>query len=180
MNLFIFVLLISVQTNAQKISFPESFKSTPAIWTGLRLAPIDNKLKKEGLTSNPLIVTDQKDFGKFTRLQSIQNLMRIYMELYTSTKNDFDDAGVVVFEYKDKPSLQEALPEFFAQGNVAYLMVENYLIQIWSDGTKGSQPMLLAATKYYKLKLGAKVYEAQEDPSIETLDHVEEIKPEHN
>lgn len=99
-------------------------------------------------------------------------IRQTYAEIYQSESYQddgeeiFDDAGVVVVEFKEISGLMHSLADLRAQPNLLYLTKDRYLIKVWSDSSRMGEQHLTAARRFYEDERGAAPFEAYEDHSM--------------
>lgn len=96
-------------------------------------------------------------------------IRQTYAEIYQSEsyQNDgeelFDDAGVVVVEFKEIAGLLHSLAGLRKQPNLLYLTKDRYLIKVWSDSSLLRERHLAAARRFYEGESGATHFAGGED-----------------
>ena len=99
-------------------------------------------------------------------------IRQTYAEIYQSEsyQNDgeelFDDAGVVVVEFKEIAGLLHSLAGLRKQPNLLYLTKDRYLIKVWSDSSLLRERHLAAARRFYEGQSGATHFAGGEDRSM--------------
>lgn len=167
--ILLFFFLISLLTYSQKsLSLDDDFKLDPALLKELAIAKIPENMSSIGLTHNPGVFCNKNTINYITRLSS-DEIECVYLEIYQSDLDDSDDAGVIVMHFNSKDTLDDALPTLPAQSNIAYLTKDNFVIQVWSDVSSGSQEQIDNMVNYYKNKLQANFYEAEDHALVEEV-----------
>lgn len=170
------VLSVSV-TFAQKIQFPESFKYDTQIIPEMKLATITDEAKADGIFKSSGLLSTKEEIEVVIRDYDLENVTNVYVEFYEElTKEDRNDAGIIVTEFSSKENLEEILPLLYPQSNYVYLTVDKYLIFVWNDG-RNSEEKLLKSVKYYQKKLGAEEFIANAESPYSDEVSVEEENP---
>lgn len=156
-SLLLLGLLTLVAYGQNTPSMQSKFKLDPKLLDGMVIAELPDELTMYGFTENPGTYTDKKFIKRIFKRGDVENILEIYYELYVTTDKDFDDAGVVVLHYDSEESLLNNLSKLKDQSNLAYLIKDNYLIEVWSDVSgEISDTQIENMVKYYETKLGAK------------------------
>jgi len=155
--LFLFSLILSFSAvkAQEKTLFPQDFKLDPQILKGMVFSTIPEELHSVGITENPAVVDNKEAI----RTMSMNNddILQVYYEAYYYENSVHDDAGVVVSRFASEETLQNSLPQLESQSNFAYLIKDNYLIQVWSDSSGESNKQINDMITYYQNKLQAKL-----------------------
>lgn len=164
----LFVFLSVFIVNAQeKVIFPESFNLDLKLLNGLVIAKIPDELQERGIIENPA-VTENKDAIRYMTEFNSEDVLQVYYQIYQDEKDESDDAGVIVSRFISEEALRNNLRELRDQSNLAYLIKDNYLIEVWSDVSQDSTEQIAQMVDYYQNKLQAELYEAPEYPSQST------------
>lgn len=158
---FLIVAITAIKVQAQEIKFPESFRSDPSLFKGMKLAEIPkNALIKYGIKKNPGLITDvAKNKGLFMS-SKIPGVQAIYFEVWKDVEETRMDCGYEVAQFASVEELNKVLPKLKPQWrDGAFLTVQNYLIIVNCDGYKNFGERIDDMIKYFQQKLGAKLFQ---------------------
>lgn len=177
LGLLLFCLLTISVYGQKTLSIESSFKLDPTLLEGMVIADLPDEIIELGITQNPGTYRDQKIIKRIFRRGNVENILDVYFESYYTQDKDPDDAGVVVLHFDSVESLLNNLSELQDQSNLAYLIKDNYLIQVWSDvESKIAAVQISNMIKYYETKLNAKPY-LFEKKNVETIEEAIAIEP---
>ena len=150
-----------MKVQSQEIKFPESFRSDPSLFKGMRLAEIPIQVQtKYGIYNNPGIITDAPKTKGLLMAGKIPNVKSIYFEIYEDTVETKMDCGFEIAQFKSEVDLNKILPGLDKKNRgVAFLTLKNYLIIVYSDGYKNYDERIDDMIKYFQQKLGAKLFQ---------------------
>lgn len=177
--LIIFTLAVS-NLWAQKIKFPESFRSSSSLFKGMKISEIPTDIaSKYGITKNPILITNvAKAKGALFTASSI-GVKAIYLEIWNDPSIKKSDCGYEVAQFASKEELEKALPKFKSWSYGALLTVQNYLIVVKCVPSKKSEENIDKLTSYFQQKLGAKLIQdrLKEVPVAVTENYVSNLPP---
>lgn len=153
------ITLMAIKVQAQEIKFPESFRSDPSLFKGMRLAKIPKETQtKSGITKNPGLVTDvNKTIGVlFSGL--LLDAQAVYFEMYEDIEEEKMDCGFEVTQFKSVADMEKMLPKRGKRKDLMLLTLKNYLIILTCDTYKNYGERLDNMAKYFQQKLGAKLF----------------------
>lgn len=153
------ITLMAIKVQAQEIKFPESFRSDPSLFKGMRLAKIPKETQtKSGITKNPGLVTDvNKTIGVlFSGL--LLDAQAVYFEMYEDIEEEKMDCGFEVTQFKSVADMEKMLPKRGKRKDIMLLTLKNYLIILTCDTYKNYGERLDNMAKYFQKKLGAKLF----------------------
>lgn len=144
---------------AQKINFPESFRSDTALFNGMRIAEIPTTVvTKYGISKNPGVVTDVAKMQGLFMSSRIPGVQAIYYEVWEDAEETKMDCGYEVAKFASVEELNKILPNLKPKWrDGAFLTVQNYLIVVNCDGYKNFEERIDDMIKYFQKKLGAKL-----------------------
>lgn len=121
-----------------KMLFPQSFALDESFFENLKLRKYTAEFQVEtGLDATKGVVTDRPSIRYFTRkIPEITPgaLEAVYYESYAHPEKSFEDAGLVVYQYKNAATLaQVARKGIMGKDNRRVLYTDRYLILVWSD-----------------------------------------------
>jgi len=156
-----FLAITAMKVQAQEIKFPESFRSDPSLFKGMRLAEIPIQVQtKYGIYNNPGIITDAPKTRGLLMAGKIPNVKSIYFEIYEDTVETKMDCGFEIAQFSSEVDLNKILPGLDKKNRgVAFLTLKNYLIIVYSDGYKNFGERIDDMIKYFQQKLGAKLFQ---------------------
>lgn len=156
--LIIFTLTAS-QLWAQEIKFPESFRSKPSLFKGMKISEIPNDIaKKYDITKNPFLVTDVAKAKGALFTASTTGVKAIYLEIWNDPAIKKSDCGYEVAQFATKEELEKALPKFKSWFYGALLTVQNYLIVVKCVPSENAEYNIDKMITYFQKKLSAKLF----------------------
>ncbi|RQO31228.1 hypothetical protein DBR32_04465 [Taibaiella sp. KBW10] len=167
---FFLGILLTTSTWAQKatkhIAYPNSFRMSNTFLTNFIIAPVTSAIKKEiGFSTNPGTTTNP-DIIKKLAPKDIKwsGINSIYYQIYQNKESQKTHyAGAIVYRFKNKKTLDQSLGQLQIQSNEGYLVLDHYLIRIWSNDHKNAAMHLERLADYFTRKSGATVIYFKEE-----------------
>ena len=155
----ILFFLVVIKTWAQEIKFPESFRSDPALFKGMKLAEIPKDIQaKYGITKNPGLIADIAKAKGALFTANKTGVRAIYLEIWNDPMINKSDYGYEVAQFASVAELEKVLPTLKSWFYGAILTVQQYLIVVKSVRSKNAEQSIDKITAYFQKKLGAKLF----------------------
>lgn len=157
-TLFIIIALAPSKSWAQEIKFPESFRSDPTLFKGMKLAEIPKDIQtKNGIKKNPTIITDVAKTKGALISGGLKGVKSIYMEIWANPANKKLNYGYEVAKFASVVDLDHVKPQLKPWAYGAILTVQKYLIIVKCVGSENSDEYVDRMVSYFQQKLGAKL-----------------------
>lgn len=156
---FLVISLMAIKVHAQEVKFPESFRSDPSFFKGMKLSEIPKDIQaKYGITKNPGLITDITKAKGALFTANKTGVRAIYLEIWNDPLINKSDCGYEVAQFASVAELEKVLPILKSWFYGAILTVQQYLIVVKSVSSKNAEQNIDKMTAYFQKKLGAKLF----------------------